>query len=239
MKRMVALSVAVVLAAAAGTAGGYWLAQRNLLDSWFAARQAPDSHAQHAAAPAPGESAKERKVLYYKDPMGGPDTSPVPKKDSMGMDYVPVYADEEPGATPAPSSASGLAHQHGEAAPGPNQSAAGSAGRKILYYRNPVVPGDTSPVPKKDPMGMDYVPVYADEAEAASSGIVKISPGRVQQIGVKSEPVGRRDLVRPIRAVGTVQFDERRTFVVSTGSRAGSRSCWSMLPARPSAAASR
>ena len=63
---------------------------------------------------------------------------------------------------------------------------------------------------------MDYVPVYADEAEAASSGIVKISPGRVQQIGVKSEPVSRRDLVRPIRAVGTVQFDERRTFVVST-----------------------
>ena len=75
---------------------------------------------------------------------------------------------------------------------------------------------DTSPVPKKDPMGMDYVPVYADEAEAARAGIVRISPGRVQQIGVRSEPVSRRDLVRPIRAVGTVQFDERRTFVVST-----------------------
>jgi Cu(I)/Ag(I) efflux system membrane fusion protein len=63
---------------------------------------------------------------------------------------------------------------------------------------------------------MDDGPVYADEAEAASQGIVKVSPGRVQEIGVKSEPVGRRDLVRPIRAVGTVQFDERRTFVFST-----------------------
>ena len=156
MKRMVAVAIAVALAAAAGTAGGYWLAQRNLLDSWFAAR-APDSHGQHAAAPA------------------------------------------NTGA--------------GEVAPESNQTA---AGRKILYYRNPMGLADTSPMPKKDPMGMDYIPVYADEAEAASSGIVKISPGRVQKIGVRSEPVSRRDLVRPIRAVGTVQFDERRTFVVST-----------------------
>jgi Cu(I)/Ag(I) efflux system membrane fusion protein len=208
---MAAIAIAVVLATAVGIAGGYWLAERNLLGSWFAARQAPDSHAQHAVAPAPGEPAKERKILYYKDPMGGPDTSPVPKKDSMGMDYVPVYAEDEGAATPAPSSGPG--HQHGEAAPGSNQS---PAGRKILYYRNPMGLPDTSPVPKKDPMGMDYVPVYADEAEAAGSGMVKISPERVQMIGVKSEPVGRRDLVRPIRAVGTVQFDERRTLVVST-----------------------
>lgn len=212
MKRMVVLAIAVVLAAAAGTAGGYWAAQRDLLKGWFAAWQAPDSHVQHTAAPAPGEPAKERKVLYYKDPMGGPDTSPVPKKDSMGMDYVPVYADEDTGPPPEWSAS----HQHGEAAPSPSQSTTSGEGRRILYYRNPMGLPDTSPVPKKDPMGMDYVPVYADEAEAARAGIVKISPVRVQQIGVRSEPVGRRDLVRPIRAVGTVQFDERRTFVVST-----------------------
>ena len=42
-----------------------------------------------------------RKVLYYRNPMGAPDTSPVPKKDSMGMDYIPVYADER--ETPARS----------------------------------------------------------------------------------------------------------------------------------------
>ena len=34
---------------------------------------------------------KERKLLYYRNPMGLPDTSPTPKKDPMGMDYVPVY----------------------------------------------------------------------------------------------------------------------------------------------------
>ena len=99
---MVVLAIAVVLAVAAGTAGGYWLAQRKLLYGWFAAWQAPDSYVQHTAAPAPGEPAKERKVLYYKDPMGKPDFSPVPKKDAQGRDYTPVYADPEPEPAPAP-----------------------------------------------------------------------------------------------------------------------------------------
>ncbi|MDG4593823.1 MAG: efflux RND transporter periplasmic adaptor subunit [Defluviicoccus sp.] len=74
---------------------------------------------------------------------------------------------------------------------------------------------DTSPVPKKDAMGMDYIPVFAADVEAAEQGFVKISPERVQMIGVQSEAASRRNLVRPIRAVGSVQFDERRTYVVS------------------------
>ena len=36
-----------------------------------------------------------RKLLYYRNPMGLPDTSPVPKKDPMGMDYLPVYEGED------------------------------------------------------------------------------------------------------------------------------------------------
>jgi Cu(I)/Ag(I) efflux system membrane fusion protein len=65
-------------------------------------------------------------------------------------------------------------------------------------------------------MGMDYIPVFAEDVEAATQGFVKISPERVQMIGVQSEAASRRNLVRPIRAVGSVQFDERRTQVVST-----------------------
>ena len=42
------------------------------------------------------------RLCYYRNPMGAPDTSPVPKKDPMGMDYIPVYADERR-PTPAPS----------------------------------------------------------------------------------------------------------------------------------------
>ena len=50
---------------------------------------------QPAAGPINPESAKvERRILYYRNPMGQPDTSPTPKKDEMGMDYIPVYADE-------------------------------------------------------------------------------------------------------------------------------------------------
>ena len=154
MKRQVGLAIALLLAAAAGTVGGYWLAERNLLDSWFAALQGPDSDSRQAPArSAAGESAKERKVLYYKDPMGNPDTSPVPKRDSMGMDYIPVYEDEDQsGASPAPSAA-GAAHQHGSAAPDSNQSAAASTDREILDYRNAMGLADTSPVPKKDRWG--------------------------------------------------------------------------------------
>jgi len=38
--------------------------------------------------------AQERKLLYYRNPMNPEVTSPAPMKDSMGMDYIPVY--EEP-----------------------------------------------------------------------------------------------------------------------------------------------
>ena len=40
-------------------------------------------------------AAGPRRILYYRNPMGLPDTSPVPKKDWMGMDYIPVYEGEE------------------------------------------------------------------------------------------------------------------------------------------------
>src|SRR5665647_2529160 len=66
--------------------------------------------------------------------------------------------------------------------------------RKILFYRNPMGQPDTSPVPKKAPMGMDYIPVYADEE--ASVGQVKISLDKVQKLGVRTEPVSLRELVR-------------------------------------------
>lgn len=84
---------------------------------------------------------------------------------------------------------------------------------KILYYRNPMGLPDTSPVPKQDPMGMDYVPVYEDEVQA--EGQVKISPEKIQKLGVRTETARLRTLTRSIRAVGTVQVDERRLYYVS------------------------
>ena len=54
--------------------------------------------------------------------------------------------------------------------------------KKILYYRNPMGPPDTSPVPEEDSMGMDYIPVYAGEAERRLEH-VKVSPGKLQRTG--------------------------------------------------------
>lgn len=131
----------------------------------------------------------ERKRLYYRHPMQPEVTSPTPAKDDMGMDYLPVYAEDL--SPPKPQSQPG----------------------KILYYRHPMGAQDTSPEPKKDEMGMDYLPVY--ESEPASMGQIKISPEKVQKLGVTTETVAKRTLTRSIRAPGSIQVDERSVHAVS------------------------
>ncbi|MEI8394680.1 MAG: efflux RND transporter periplasmic adaptor subunit [Rhodospirillaceae bacterium] len=98
------------------------------------------------------------------------------------------------------------------AEPGP---ASPSAERKILYYRNPMGLAGTSPVPKKDGMGMDYIPVYQEDGTGVPAGTVKISPDKVQKLGVRTETVTLRQLARTVRALGTVQPIERNEVVVS------------------------
>ncbi len=87
--------------------------------------------------------------------------------------------------------------------------------RKLLYYRNPMGLPDTSPVPKKDQMGMDYIPVYAGEEPETGTSTVKISLDKIQKLGVKTETVALRELTRTVRAVGTVQVDERQLYTVA------------------------
>ncbi len=84
------------------------------------------------------------------------------------------------------------------------------AERKPLFYRNPMNPEITSPVPAKDQMGMDYIPVFADEDRQARAGTVTIDPVTVQNIGVRTVTVERRTLAREIHTVGRVDYDEQR-----------------------------
>jgi len=98
-----------------------------------------------------------------------------------------------------------------EAAAGP----AAGAKPRILYYRNPMGLPDTSPVPKKDQMGMDYIAVYADEEPASATPLVKLSLDKVQKLGVKTEAVALRDLRSTVRAVATVQANERLLHTVT------------------------
>jgi len=88
--------------------------------------------------------------------------------------------------------------------------AAAQKPRKLLYYRNPMGLADTSPTPKKDSMGMDYIAVYEGEDDGVAAGEVKISTEKVQKLGVKTEPAALRELARRVRASGRVEIDERR-----------------------------
>src|SRR5882757_1695426 len=127
------------------------------------------------AAPASAQAAGA--VIYYRHPDGLPAYSLTPKKTPDGRDYrgVPKGADtsfdlaeDVPAAPDAPKT------------------------RKLKYYRNPMGLPDTSAAPKKDSMGMDYIAVYDDED--ADDGTVRISPGKLQKAGVRSEQVERRVL---------------------------------------------
>jgi len=104
------------------------------------------------------------------------------------------------------------------AAAAPGASGTTPAPRKLLYYRNPMGLPDTSPTPKKDPMGMDYIPVYEGEEPASDPGsatLVRISTEKVQKLGVRTEAAAMRPLGRTVRASGRVEPDERRVSMIS------------------------
>ncbi|MFY9259272.1 MAG: efflux RND transporter periplasmic adaptor subunit [Gallionella sp.] len=91
--------------------------------------------------------------------------------------------------------------------------AAAKSAPKILYYRNPMGLPDTSPTPKQDEMGMDYVPVY--EGEVESGGAVQLSVEKVQKLGVKTELATLRELDNTLRVTGRVEVNERRIFTIA------------------------
>jgi len=184
MKRSVLVGIAAAVTAAA-IAG---ILSRSYL--W------PSRETKHAHVMEPARAEPAAAAIYYQDPDGKPFYSLTPKKTPDGRDYraVPAGADvsfDDPADVPA----------------------APPADRKVKYYRNPMGLPDVSPTPKKDSMGMDYIPVY--EGEDSDDGSVKLSPGKIQRTGVKSEPAVRRVIRTVIRAPGTIQLDERRVSVIS------------------------
>lgn len=88
--------------------------------------------------------------------------------------------------------------------------------REILYYRHPMGLPDTSKMPKKDSMGMNYIAVYADEA--SDDGTVKISLDKLQRSGVRTETVGEKAISRTVRAAGIVEHDEALLTIVAVRS---------------------
>jgi Cu(I)/Ag(I) efflux system membrane fusion protein len=187
MKRAVLTSVTV--AAAIAAAGGGFIGVRGHLYSSAVPAVALTSV---AAAETSGEP------IYYQDPDGRPFYSLHPKKTPDGRDYRPVPASADVSFEDEPLAATATPK---------------AADRKIKYYRNPMGLADTSPTPKKDSMGMDYIPVY--EGDDSDDGSVKLSPGKIQRTGAKSEPAAPRVIHTAVRAPGTIQLDERRVSVIS------------------------
>ncbi len=133
-------------------------------------------------------------VIYYKDPNGRPFYSLTPRNTDDGKPFVAVHASEDVSVEPKPATEV-------------------QAGRKIIHYRNPMGLPDISLVPKKDSMGMDYIPVY--EGDQDHGNTVKVSAGRLQRSGVKTELVGTQPISQFIKAPGVIAFDETRLSVVA------------------------
>ena len=103
----------------------------------------------------------------------------------------------------------------------PVASAAGGSGaaakpgeRKISLYRSPMNPKQTSPVPRKDDMGMDYLPVYEDEqsggAPVSGMAAVTIDPSRQQLIGLRTAKVSKGEVGGEWQTVARIEVAPTR-----------------------------
>lgn len=186
-RRHIVILLGFVVVAASLT----WLLEGRF--KWVTPTETPSDAGPNISGKAPATTGP---IIYYRDPDGRPAYSSTPKKTSAGKDYLPVRAGEDISFEDKPPPA-----------------AVASGERRVRFYRHPMGLPDTSPVPKKDEMGMDYVPVYEDDANNGMT--VVISPGKLQKTGVRSEPVARRTLSVPVRATGRIEFDPRRISIVS------------------------
>ena len=189
----------------------------------------------------PGEAAPDgKKVKLWVSPIDPKYVRDKPGKDPMGHDLVPLEGVAGAPAAPAPAAkkevkklwhcpmhpdiireAPGKCPKCGmdlvpikeEAAPTP----AAKKERKVKYWVSPMDPGYVSDKPGKAPCGMDLVPVYEEEGgEAAAPGTIAVEPNTLQSMGVRTGKAEVRPLARSIRAVGTVNYDERRLAIVTT-----------------------
>ena len=95
-------------------------------------------------------------------------------------------------------------------------SAAGPRERKVLYWRSSMQPDFVSDKPGQDPMGMDLVPIYADESISAVGQTITIAPVTIQNMGIRTATVQRGPLYKTIRTVGRVDYNEQTLYYVNT-----------------------
>jgi Cu(I)/Ag(I) efflux system membrane fusion protein/cobalt-zinc-cadmium efflux system membrane fusion protein len=116
---------------------------------------------------------------------------------------------------------SGLGLVVGEALAAKQELKAGmidpKTGKKFKYWMSPMDPTYIRNEPGKSPMGMDLVPVYEEEGEAKEpASTIRIDPITMQNMGVRLGRVKRKTLIKHIRTLGNITFDETKIFTVNT-----------------------
>jgi Cu(I)/Ag(I) efflux system membrane fusion protein/cobalt-zinc-cadmium efflux system membrane fusion protein len=90
-------------------------------------------------------------------------------------------------------------------------------GKKIKYWKAPMDPTYIRNEPGKSPMGMDMVPVYEEEGEEKEpASTISIDPVTMQNMGVRMGRVKRKTLIKYIRTLGNITYDETKIFTVNT-----------------------
>ncbi|MCB2141342.1 efflux RND transporter periplasmic adaptor subunit [bacterium] len=102
----------------------------------------------------------------------------------------------------------------GEAVPESGGGSAADGEREILYWRAPMDPTYIRNEPGKSPMGMDLVPVYADEAQGGPT--IRIDPVTEQNMGLRYDVVRLGPLSKTVRTVGTIEYDENSQGTITT-----------------------
>ena len=146
-------------------------------------------------------------VIYYRHP-DKPAYSATPATTPDGRAYLAVLASQDISFDPAPKAAKTAADVT-VAIPAP----ATTGEKRILFYRNPMGLPDTSPTPKKDSMGMDYIAVY--DGEEADGSTITVSAGKIQRSGVKTTLATLSAISQPVMVPGVVEHDERKISVIS------------------------
>ena len=100
---------------------------------------------------------------------------------------------------------------------GAQKGATDVSGKKVLYWHDPMVPGQKFDKPGKSPfMDMQLVPVYADGE--GDQGDVTINSRVQQNLGVRTAEVTRGSLASSVEAVGSVAYNERDVALVQARS---------------------
>src|SRR5258707_15820141 len=122
----------------------------------------------------------------------------------LGIDRGMTMAAGETSGSASGPAAKSASQKAGEVEP--------TTGKKVLYWHDPMVPGQKFDKPGKSPfMDMQLVPVYADGGDESA---VAISARVQQNLGVRTVEVKQGSLASAVEAVGSVGYNERDVAVV-------------------------